>query len=479
VPSEPELFYEDFGYLTHPLTKAPVRRLADYQISVWKALQKFKRILCIKSQKIGLSTSQLLTDFQMAILPSDHPLSCRGYDQLLLAQTQYHAREHLKTLRRMVLQSKKYSAWLIDKPLDLKERDDISRIIKDEASKSNMLYLRNPDNERQPSRIIGLGLENEGAIQSWKNIKGIHVSDATAANRDISDSLGFAVSRLALTRGWMCIETPPSAPSGSIFELWQKYAGIAEPNEGQFKVFEIPADEAIKAGVMMQSWLDSERERDPINFDRLYMAKFTAHFGNVFSSAVIEKALTLGKDLAAKYGLNPMQGAEKSQGIDQGFGSSNFGICVVQLVDNILQVIMADEHTRPDIDQEIFDASARISTWKIHSTQCDSAQPAFIAGLKRKIGERPDYETLPKERHRFMKVKAIPFSTSGRSMLGNAVILMDKGKVAIDPKFDKLLTSLRTAVAENYQLDKEQTIHDDVLDAFRLALEPYSVGGSS
>jgi hypothetical protein len=45
--------------------------------------------------------------------------------------------------------------------------------------------------------------------------------------------------------------------------------------------------------------------------------------------------------------------------------------------------------------------------------------------------------------------------------------------VAIHPDFEKLLTSLRTAVANEYKLDKEQTSYNDILDAFRLSLQFY------
>ena len=45
--------------------------------------------------------------------------------------------------------------------------------------------------------------------------------------------------------------------------------------------------------------------------------------------------------------------------------------------------------------------------------------------------------------------------------------------VLIDKRFDKLLTSLRTAVAREYKLDKEQTSYHDILDAFRLSLQLY------
>jgi hypothetical protein len=47
------------------------------------------------------------------------------------------------------------------------------------------------------------------------------------------------------------------------------------------------------------------------------------------------------------------------------------------------------------------------------------------------------------------------------------------GTIAINPKFNKLITSLRTAVANEYKLDKEATSYDDLLDALRLSLQYY------
>jgi hypothetical protein len=51
--------------------------------------------------------------------------------------------------------------------------------------------------------------------------------------------------------------------------------------------------------------------------------------------------------------------------------------------------------------------------------------------------------------------------------------ISSKGLIAIDKSFDKLLTALRTAVANEYKLDKEATVFDDILDAFRLSLTFY------
>jgi hypothetical protein len=51
--------------------------------------------------------------------------------------------------------------------------------------------------------------------------------------------------------------------------------------------------------------------------------------------------------------------------------------------------------------------------------------------------------------------------------------VLEKSYMAINPIFDKLITSLRTAIAEENTLDKEATSYDDILDAYQLALKNY------
>ena len=52
-------------------------------------------------------------------------------------------------------------------------------------------------------------------------------------------------------------------------------------------------------------------------------------------------------------------------------------------------------------------------------------------------------------------------------------IFLEKEFVAINPRFDKLITALRTAVDNEGTLDKEATSYDDIFDTYRLALEFY------
>ena len=75
----------------------------------------------------------------------------------------------------------------------------------------------------------------------------------------------------------------------------------------------------------------------------------------------------------------------------------------------------------------------------------------------------------------YMKVIPIPFNAQGAKMLQHTKFLLEDqdNLIAIDKRYDKLLTALRTAVANEHKLDKEQTSYHDILDAFRLSLQLY------
>jgi hypothetical protein len=114
------------------------------------------------------------------------------------------------------------------------------------------------------------------------------------------------------------------------------------------------------------------------------------------------------------------------------------------------------------------------------------ANPSFIRALKIQLGEDEDYEEIIKEYKAkkwdyeygdTMNVIPVNFSIEHKSMLGNCKMLMERngGYVAINPKFDKLITALRTAVEKGGEgaMDKEATSYDDVFDAFRLAMRMF------
>ncbi|MGI0010967.1 MAG: hypothetical protein ACREAE_06180, partial [Nitrosopumilaceae archaeon] len=208
IPEDPQKFYEDVGMLVHPSSNKPVTRLAPYQYQIWKDGFSHKYRLTIKSQKCGITTSSLYEDFQKALT------TCRGKEILIIAQSLQHARSHLYTLRKIIQASEKYRPFLIEKTTPF--------LSKDEISKATTLYIHNPDNPQKPTRIIGLGA-NENAVWSWKEVGHIHMSDVAATDQiDDSGLFGAAFSRLANTGGTIHIETPPRGQRGKIWDIYNQ-----------------------------------------------------------------------------------------------------------------------------------------------------------------------------------------------------------------------------------------------------------------
>jgi hypothetical protein len=75
-----------------------------------------------------------------------------------------------------------------------------------------------------------------------------------------------------------------------------------------------------------------------------------------------------------------------------------------------------------------------------------------------------------------MKCEPVPFQTQHRQMLYQLKFMLEKKHILIHPKrFQKLVTTLRTAVAREGVLDKEATSYDDILDAMRLCVRGFEI----
>ena len=281
VPIDPKEFYNKLGPLDHQTTHQPVTNLTKYQIDAWRDAFKHKYRLIIKSQKIGLTTSCLMEDFQRAILPSSHPLSCRGKEILIIAQTFDMAKEHLYTLRKIIMNSS-FKDFLITIPT--------SFLLKTETTKASVLFIANPENPNKPTRIIARG-PRASSIWSWKEVKHIHMSDIVATNQiDDSQLFGAAFSRLANTDGSLLIETPPIGQRGYVWEIYKQSTLEDDENfeAGKFHLRKIPAAEAVFAGVISQKFLDQEKERRGILYAQLYECEFVNPFNTWYDDSLFQ-----------------------------------------------------------------------------------------------------------------------------------------------------------------------------------------------
>ncbi len=127
-----------------------------------------------------------------------------------------------------------------------------------------------------------------------------------------------------------------------------------------------------------------------------------------------------------------------------------------------------------------------MSKYQVDKVYIDGANPSFIKSLKLQIGEEENYDKViarhksegfgTEDATKDMTIVPVNFNKEHKAMLGHCKMILEHEprKVAINPyKFDKLITSLMTAVDNDGTLDKESTSYNDIFDAFRLALKFY------
>jgi hypothetical protein len=258
-------------------TNEYVTILAEHQIQTWADRWVSKYRLYLKSQKIGLSTMILLEDLHIALTRG------RGKEILIISQSKEKAKDHIQDLKKMIQESI-YADFLIDRPTT--EED----LLKDERSKIDTIYLRNPGEPTHPTKIIALGITSAGSLISFKKVCHIHMSDITLADMTeerFVEAFGGAFSRLANTDGTMVIECPPRGPSGPVFNIVDeekslKKDGITiELDEGEkvltpsgFLVRMFTYQVGINCGMITPEFIEKERRRLGVLFGMYYMADF-------------------------------------------------------------------------------------------------------------------------------------------------------------------------------------------------------------
>jgi hypothetical protein len=86
-------------------------------------------------------------------------------------------------------------------------------------------------------------------------------------------------------------------------------------------------------------------------------------------------------------------------GLDPGFGSSNFGVCITELINGKVNVLHAEEYARPDFNEMLRITTSLMYKYGINfENRChvfiDGANPEFIRALKDRLGEDTDYDRL-------------------------------------------------------------------------------------
>jgi hypothetical protein len=459
VPSDPQLFYEDFGLFTHPLTQQPVKQLAFYQEEFIRLIDLYKYALAVKSNRIGLSSAILdLSLFRHMIT------DCAGYQALIIGQNQRLSREHLYSLHKDALNSEKYADFIIG----IGDRD--VSLLRGERSRITELFLRNPFNPKKPTRIIALPPALSNAV-SWKEVKYILCSDIAVAPRDPSPVIKALYTRLAMTRGYFVIETIPNGPQGEIYDIWLKHHAHGSKD---FQVKDYPIGYAIQAGVVTKEFIDEERERQGLDFARLYECSFAATGGNVFNLYDVDRC-TVNSEVYDPWNSEFIHNINypKSMGIDIGHRVSQAGIVILQMRNGYIEVLDAMQAKEPN-SWVVNYAYDQMTRFNIENAFVDSAASPFISDFKNKINETSyvmmtDIVDVPTTSERIIPV---PFHPLNKPMLIHANNMVANGYLRIHESFKDLINQMKMGQHYDGKLikNKGNDMTLDLLDALFMAL---------
>jgi hypothetical protein len=224
---------------------------------------------------------------------------------------------------------------------------------------------------------------------------------------------------------------------------------------------------------------DIDKAKQSVSFEREFNLKYLGKQGNLFTDLQVKQCEALGQQYDTLK-IPVSQFTLKSVGCDFGWSSSETGIVVLEHIQHeakhIIRVI--DCHLI-----EKGDPNAVVNLcWDIYKRHnfmntayfVDGSDRSMVKLLKIRWQESLYWDNVKDFGHNSnIKIRPVNFSSEHKNMLGHLHSIASKGYLAIDPKYKELVTSLRTAFAQELSLDKKQTSYDDLLDALRLSLKAF------
>lgn len=312
------------------------------------------------------------------------------------------------------------------------------------------------------------------AFRGVPSVKFIFLDEADffrkAEQHDVRDT---SERYIAKSHPQILMVSTPNRPGG----LMEK---IQEETDSIYNKIFLPYTVGI--GTMYTQEQIEQNMKSP-SFEREYNLKYLGEVGNVFNVMDIDYAVyTMGKyydPTNLSITTDPM--ITRAIGVDPGFGSSRFGIVIQQWLNGIAEVIHVDDIERGSMT-ECLDAVLTLAhKHRVMKIYVDGSAAGFINDLKKSYGENRNYAEIIKNNPKIVdrwisnlepKVVPISFRERHEAMLRNVEQLLQKKLLRIHPSFSKLIIALRTATSkgDKYDLDKEKTSHDDLLDALQLSL---------
>jgi hypothetical protein len=421
-----------------PVKNGVEHPIYDYESGVVDKIESYRNIWIKKASGIGM-TELILRYLTWKILSSNELQHKRVF---IVSGTYVHHSNELKTRMENLFRRNFPEIQL--------------------ESRFTDLWIKNSNIKIFPSR-------NVKDLRGYTDVAYLFIDEADHFEPSVNTELLHAITRYEEKSHCTTIMvSTPNRPDG-LFQSIEK-----DPNSKYHKIvlsYEVGLDKIYDRAEIEKKKIEPE-------FPREYECKYLGRIGNIFTPQQVDQCINLGLEFSTdKIGVSKF--TLKSVGLDPAFSSSAFGLVALEHIKtdrDIIRVIDCHLIEKADPNQMV---DLCWDIWKRYGfINCvffiDGSNRAMVNALKIRWQESLDWETNDVSPE-LMKIIPVNFMTEHKNMLGNLHAVVSKQYLAIDAKYDKLLTSLRTANATELSLDKNQTSYDDLLDGLRLGLKGYTI----
>jgi len=328
-------------------------------------------------------------------------------------------------------------------------------------SKFTELWVKNTNIKIFPSR-------NVKDLRGYTNVAYLFIDEGDFFQDSVTNELLHAITRYEEKSHCTTIMvSTPNAPGGL-------YEQIEKDQNSKYKKILLPYQLGLDKIYNREEILAKMSEPE---FEREYNLQYTGRQGNTFNIVDIDESLKRFSDLKIA-NIPTNQGGVYFVGIDPASGSSKTAIVVTQRLKdpNCIRILYSDEYVKPSSAEIVSLCHSIRLKYGVPYTYffIDASAPMLIRDIKVSMGEDPNYD-LKDISVDNSHVIPVVFGSEHRQMLSNLEYLVNRGYFAIDPKYEKVIISLKTAYSTDWKLDKTTTSFDDTLDALRLSCKGYKV----
>jgi len=220
----------------------------------------------------------------------------------------------------------------------------------------------------------------------------------------------------------------------------------------QYKRFEMYEDRGLEKDKITGTSIFSdefiEEARKLPSFPQEFQGIWGANVGDIYSTEALDEITDMDYEIDYELGSKNRLGF-----CDPGFGTSQFGICITEMRDNMPYVIYSKSYKRESATAMIKEIGRLSELFSCKKWGCDKANPEIIKDMR---------QTL------YLNVTGISNKESGRKMTVDASTKVQKKRVRIHPRFINLKKQLMTITfGKNGQPAKSRDNPFDEGDAFQ------------